>query len=200
MHQQQGQCHSGCALPVGPCSPSVHCPLHSAWVSWPCHSLLLLLFKMPSGSSRSPCSSLCSGLKLLHSNFFFHFISGRALELCCLPLAPSSPPSELLPGPVSFPGVPSCSQLVFNPLLFCPLLQCSYPEDRSHTTSSAIHLPDPKPLSQCDKCDLLIVWRGSPGCKPLLGSVAIPWHQPQGQTYKGGCSCLAHVGTTVSVP
>lgn len=112
-----------------PAAPLSIAPFTPAWVSWPCHSLLVLLFKMPSGSSRSPCSSLCSGLKLLHSNFFFHFISGRALELCCLPLAPSSPPSELLPGPVSFPGVPSCSQLIFNPLLFCPLLQCSYPED-----------------------------------------------------------------------
>lgn len=64
---------------------------------------------------------LCFGLKLQHSNFFFHFISGRALELCSLPLPPSSPPAELLPGPVSFPGAPSCSLLLFNPHFFCPL-------------------------------------------------------------------------------
>lgn len=73
------------------------------------------------------CCSKCTWVALFWAEtaaqdfFFFHFISGRALELCSLPLPPSSPPAELLPGPVSFPGVPFCSQLLFNIHFFCPL-------------------------------------------------------------------------------
>lgn len=93
-------------VPLSPSPPST-----PAWVSWPCQSPVVLLFKMHSGQ-------LCSGLKLLHSNFFFHFISGRALELCSLPLPPSSPPAELLPGSIPFPGAPFCSQLLLNPHFF----------------------------------------------------------------------------------
>lgn len=86
-----------------PASSPLLSPSTPTWVSWPCQSLVFLLFKM---HSRSPCSSLCSGLKLLHSNFFFHFISGRALQLCSLLFHPpllllsfslAQPPSLLSP-------------------------------------------------------------------------------------------------------
>lgn len=66
------------------------------------------------------------------------------------------------------------------------LLQCSYPKDRSQTTSSAIHLTDPKPLSQCDKCDLLILWRGSPSMQTPPGTCGNPMASTTGSNIQGG--------------
>lgn len=167
---------------MGPCLPracsrSPHfSPSTPAWISCPCQSLVFLLFKMHSGSSRSPCSSLCSGLKLLHSNFFSHFISGRALEFCSLPLPPSSPPwlsfsLAQAPSLLSLSAPSSYLTPIFSVL---SLLQYSHPEDRSQTTSSAIHLTDPKPLSQRYKCDLLVLWRGSPRMQTTTGICGNP--------------------------
>lgn len=199
---QQGQCHSACgwqecALPGGPCILSPFVPLHT-------HLGVLVLSEfgvfIVQNALEEPVQLPLSWAETAAQQFLFPFHLWQSPSALLPSLPPSSPPAELLPGPASFPAVPSCSQLLFNPRFFLSsLLQCSCPEDSSQTTSSALHLTAPKPLSQCDKC--ANVWRGSPSMQTLLGSVAIPWHQPQGQTCKGGCSCLApSVGTTVSSP
>lgn len=194
--QQQGQCHSGVAgqepclwdpagpLPIPPPRPPGSPGPVRAWgfCCSKCTQAALFWAETAAQQLLFSISSLAEPLSF--ALFLFHpplLLLSFSLAQTPSLVSPSVPSSYLTP--------------IFSVL---SLLQCSYPEDRSQNTSSAIHLTDPKPLSQCDKCDLLILWRG---CTPLLGSVAIPRHQPQGQTYTGGCSCLARsTGTTISSP
>lgn len=80
---------AGRALPPLPaCSPSPQLPSLQACLGF-------ILLPQPGSFCCSKCTwaaqgacavPLCSGLKLLQSNFFFPFVSGRALELCSRPL------------------------------------------------------------------------------------------------------------------